>query len=489
MKRVVLLRHGKSSWSDPALPDHDRPLAERGVRDAKRMAKFVADSDLRVDLVLCSSARRARQTWAELAKRVEPRFGVRTTRELYMPAREQLLACLRQVPERAQTVMVVGHNPSLEAFALSVGRAGKASLRERVMEKFPTGALCVVELGAAVEAWASLDGARGFQGRLSSFVAPKGLAQGWRKKARAPSKATTIELEHKPRWRSTAATVFEATTRQLRENALGARQGSDSEYVHQMRVAVRRLRTALNLFRGVLAEPASEHLGTELRWLFGVLGPPREYDVVLEQVLSPLDSATGLDALCASLVKQRRELLEDLAASLASQRFERLVSELLEQQARLSQRDEPKSPKLKPRARERLSKRLRKVRRLEGAVDTWLQSGASSGLHEGDALHTLRKELKKLRYACEFVQAAYPRRRARRYLRKLGALQDVLGELQDSSVSARLLARHLKRIPERDVRAKLRAHVQAPLDEATIRALGVLPEVWLDFKKTEPFWL
>ena len=143
--------------------------------------------------------------------------------------------------------------------------------------------------------------------------------------------------------------------------------------------------------------------------------------------------------------------------------------------------------------RKRLRKRLRKVARLEGAVDARLFSEASVEMRgprgsdgSTNVLHALRKELKKLRYACEFVREAYPRRVTRRYLRRLGALQDVLGELQDSVVNERLLARHLKHIQQREIRADLRSHFQEPLGAATIRALGALPALWQDFKRQSP---
>ena len=342
MKRIVLLRHAKSSWSDATLADHDRPLAARGLKDARRIAKFVAQSDLRLDLVLCSSALRACQTWAELEKRVEPRFGARITRELYMPSREELLHCLKQVPSQAQIVMIIGHNPALEAFALSLVHEGEPSLRAQMLEKFPTAALCAIDLTGGIEEWATLDRVHGLQGRLSGLVRPKDLTANAR--ASAPIKAHVIELEHKPRWRSTAVRVFDATIAQLRDNAVGAAQGRDAEYVHQMRVAVRRLRTALSFFGDLLPESESEHLGQELRWLFGLLGPLRECDVVLEHVLPSLEPAAGLETLRESIVEQRREFLAELAGALGSTRFERLVSELVECQAHLSQRDQRRSP-------------------------------------------------------------------------------------------------------------------------------------------------
>jgi CHAD domain-containing protein len=73
-------------------------------------------------------------------------------------------------------------------------------------------------------------------------------------------------------------------------------------------------------------------------------------------------------------------------------------------------------------------------------------------------------------------------------LRRMSALQDVLGDLQDHHVSERLLSLHLKALPNRTVRANLRTHVQVPLSAGTIRAGAALGEAWEDFKATKPFW-
>ncbi len=167
--------------------------------------------------------------------------------------------------------------------------------------------------------------------------------------------------------------------------------------------------------------------------------------MLLEQVLSPLDATAGLKALRQGVAALRKEALADLEAGLASARFERLVADLAEQLAALAQRDDRASPKLKPYVRRRLKRRLRKVERLQSAVDDFLGRGsAGSQVAHASALHALRKELKKLRYASEFVRDAYPKRATRRYLRHLSALQDVLGTLQDNAVGERVLARQLR---------------------------------------------
>jgi len=122
MKRVYLLRHAKSSWKHPELADHDRPLAGRGKRAAKGIAKHMRARELEPELVLCSTARRARET----LERIEPALGhtqVRVERELYGASAHDLLARLRRLPDDVGSVLVIGHNPGIHAGA-GARRAG-----------------------------------------------------------------------------------------------------------------------------------------------------------------------------------------------------------------------------------------------------------------------------------------------------------------------------------------------------------------------------
>ena len=110
MHTVYLLRHAKSDWLDQTLPDHARPLAPRGRRDAKRIAKHLRRRGIEPMLVLCSSAERTRET-LEL---VRPALGgapVQIEDGLYAAANDELLERLRVLPEQSASVLVIGHNP------------------------------------------------------------------------------------------------------------------------------------------------------------------------------------------------------------------------------------------------------------------------------------------------------------------------------------------------------------------------------------------
>ncbi len=166
MSTLLLLRHAKSDWGDPGLPDHDRPLAPRGERAAERMRAYLEESDLRPDLVLCSSALRARGTLDRLAPAF-PEAETLIEEDLYGAGRDGLLQRLRSVPDGFQTVALIGHNPAIEDLALDL--AGSGDDLDRMQEKYPAGALAVLELDGR---WRDLASGAA---RLVAFVKPREL--------------------------------------------------------------------------------------------------------------------------------------------------------------------------------------------------------------------------------------------------------------------------------------------------------------------------
>ena len=167
-RTLYLLRHAKSSWSDPALADEERPLAPRGRRDAKRVCEHLERLGIAPALVLCSSARRAVQTLELLQPALGPVTPVLIEPELYGATAEELLGRLRALPDDVASVLLIGHNPGLQDLALLLASAG-AEL-SRVEAKFPTSALATFSLPKA--AWRQLS-----QGEavLDAFVVPKQL--------------------------------------------------------------------------------------------------------------------------------------------------------------------------------------------------------------------------------------------------------------------------------------------------------------------------
>jgi phosphohistidine phosphatase len=162
-RQLFILRHAKSSWDDPGLDDHERPLAPRGQQAAKVLAEHLRQSGIRPTLVLCSSSRRTRETLEGVApegeRLIEP--------ELYSASVRALHERLQRVPDEIESVMVIGHNPTMQTIVLRL--AGGDSELEAVRRKFPTGALASLSFEGA---WKELTPGRA---RLDAFVRPKAL--------------------------------------------------------------------------------------------------------------------------------------------------------------------------------------------------------------------------------------------------------------------------------------------------------------------------
>ena len=167
MRSLYLLRHAKSSWADPTLPDHERPLAPRGRRDARRIAGHLLELGIEPELVLCSTAVRTRET-LELIRPALDDATVTLDAALYAAWAETLLEHVREVPEERTSVMLIGHNPGLQDLALTLAAPGRE--RERLEAKFPTAALATLTIPTAT--WKGLSPGDAV---LAAYVVPKQL--------------------------------------------------------------------------------------------------------------------------------------------------------------------------------------------------------------------------------------------------------------------------------------------------------------------------
>lgn len=172
MLTLSLLRHAKSSWSDPELDDHERPLAKRGAKAIPALAKFVRQEKLRPSLVLCSDAIRTRATLALLlAELGPPAPQVIFDDALYLASPDAIRTELGRAEDSATHVLVVGHNPGLHALALELVGEGDRKMLAMLAREFPTGALAVISFDAT--SWKDLKSA---SGHLEHFTTPRRLA-------------------------------------------------------------------------------------------------------------------------------------------------------------------------------------------------------------------------------------------------------------------------------------------------------------------------
>lgn len=151
-RRLLLLRHTKSSWDDPRLRDHDRPLADRGRDALPRLRHYLAQHAPPIDLVLCSTALRAQQTFEGVRSALHADVEVSIERALYLPAVSTLIFRLRAVPEPVRGVLLVGHNPSLEDLIGALAGTGESEALAQAATKVPTGALADLRVPVAFSA-------------------------------------------------------------------------------------------------------------------------------------------------------------------------------------------------------------------------------------------------------------------------------------------------------------------------------------------------
>lgn len=296
---------------------------------------------------------------------------------------------------------------------------------------------------------------------------------------------------------ASALTAFIAIARhclaQFDANMLPVLRDRDTEGVHQMRVALRRLRSALHVFSPILPDEAVAPLVAELRWLNATLGAKRDLDVFLGETLVPLNgiegAADGLRQLRDTVAERRTAAQTELAAALQSPRcaawrlsFAKLLDDLpaiVAAQGGESGEEEMVRQALAPDgarsfAAAVLQKRRRKVKvlgRIHDQLDT-------------EQLHELRIRAKRLRYAVEFFRPLFGRKDGRRFHAALTQLQDCLGALNDAAVGERLM-REVLQVPMQDPAAAAITGWFAGRQRLQLDHLGAC---WDAFTRRKPFW-
>lgn len=167
MTRLYLLRHAKARWAEPGSSDYDRPLELSGKADADLIAASMLLSGYVPDRVLCSGARRARETWEAAAKHLDA-GDVRYIDSLYSSDASGYLDIIRESDGQG-SVLVVGHNPVMEDLAIALARDGEAKALAAVAGGFPTCGLAVIRFPTPIRELAPEDG------YLEDFLSPRDL--------------------------------------------------------------------------------------------------------------------------------------------------------------------------------------------------------------------------------------------------------------------------------------------------------------------------
>jgi phosphohistidine phosphatase len=152
-RRIVLFRHAKADW--PQVTDHERPLADRGRKEAVEAGRRLTDTGLSFDLALCSTAIRTRETWKLAVQEFPHRPKTVYEERIYEASPGELIALLNETPDDAQNVVLIGHNPGIQGLADILAGSAEGDARDRMSGRgFPAAAFAVLSFGGS---WKALE--------------------------------------------------------------------------------------------------------------------------------------------------------------------------------------------------------------------------------------------------------------------------------------------------------------------------------------------
>ncbi|MGF1500275.1 MAG: CHAD domain-containing protein [Paracoccaceae bacterium] len=304
-----------------------------------------------------------------------------------------------------------------------------------------------------------------------------------------PRKAKAVPLAQETGAEAAARAVLAECLTQIAANLDAVREADDPEGPHQLRVGLRRLRSAFKLFADTLGGPSLDALAEEARWLGQEVGRLRDREVAAHEIVGPERGAPGagpgLDGLADALAGEAMRLRQDLRATLDGPRTARFLLDLTEfvhtrgwldpadwsQTARLA---EPVAA-TGARALERCVARVeRRGKGLEGL--------------DIEARHALRKALKELRYQAEFLRPLFAEKRVRGYLKALRELQELFGDLNDAAVIEEILGDPEGPALRDPATARAAGYVLGVRSERARAAWGDAKAAWKAFRAEPAFW-
>ena len=313
--------------------------------------------------------------------------------------------------------------------------------------------------------------------------------------ALTPEKFVPLDLDRGQSIEAAMVDILSTCLRLAQFNALVVLETDNPEGVHQMRVALRRFRSALGLFRTSLPQDQYAAINAEVKWLAGALGPVRDWDVFAETIYAPVRTQmpsvvidpSELDTLDDHITQMRTDARKQARSAVGSARSTAFFLRTGRWISRREWRNQPLSERgaalFKPApeaSRTILDKCLRKA----------AKRGKTLTTASAEERHEFRILIKKLRYAADFLRPLYPPKATRRFLERLAELQDVLGGLNDVAAADTLLQSLVSAAAE-----KQRQHLAQASGLVTgwhahrvFSAAEQLPERWADVVSVKPFW-
>jgi inorganic triphosphatase YgiF len=288
------------------------------------------------------------------------------------------------------------------------------------------------------------------------------------------------------------ATILGSATRHWIDNEAAAVDARDSEGLHQLRVALRRIRSALNLFRPALPEASRKQWDGELKWLLSHLGTARDLDVFVGETLPPLRDVRSQDPALAALreaaQRRRKEGHDELRATVDSHRYADLLFGFSIWTARRGWRQgaEFETLLIQRQPIEQLARVI--LRKRHRAV---LKAGTGFESLDAEHRHKVRIAFKKLRYGLEFFDSLFPEKDVRRFKKHAAAMQDLLGHMNDAVVADRLvhdLVQHRWNAIDPVQVAIGGGQVMGWYAKKLQDEEGVAIAAWNSFVAQEPFW-
>lgn len=295
-------------------------------------------------------------------------------------------------------------------------------------------------------------------------------------------KAKPVKLRRKMLANKAFKKIAETCLIQLQGNQDMVLHGSDVEGVHQMRIALRRLRSALKVFSEITEKKSSACIIEELEWMTNILGDARDLDVLVTQTLPPMLKQMQNQASLVSLAKiakqKRLQAYSEARQAITSQRYQRLLLTLgdwLENQRWVKQKTAEVT--VDAIAKATLSKRYKQLKK----GGKWLNHAESEERHE------TRIAAKKLRYLAEFFAELYPSKNTKPLIKCLSQLQDQLGIMNDISVTSELLIKVMGQKPTRRLMTA-KYLIDGWNAHRLLPCTSDMEAAWEQFSQQKPFW-